>query len=116
MDSIPTTPLFVKTHDFNVWLLNHTQRFPKNLRHSYSVRLESLAFDFEEALLTANTLRGAARQDWLIRADAKLLALRALFRYAADLKLLGGNQLAFAAQSMGELGRLLGAWRKGTAR
>jgi len=34
--SVPDTPLFVKTHDFNVWLVNHTQRFPKNLRYSYS--------------------------------------------------------------------------------
>ena len=32
--ALPTTPLFVKTHDFLLWLLRHTQRFPKNLRHS----------------------------------------------------------------------------------
>ncbi len=48
----PDTPLFVKTHDFNVWLLRHTQRFPKNLRHSYTVRVEALGFEFEEVLLT----------------------------------------------------------------
>jgi len=33
---MPDTPLFVKTHDFLLWLIRHTQRFPKNLRHSYA--------------------------------------------------------------------------------
>jgi len=41
----PDTPLFVKTHDFIVWLIRHTQRFAKNLRHSYTNRLESAAFE-----------------------------------------------------------------------
>ncbi|MEZ6055497.1 MAG: hypothetical protein R3C01_02210 [Planctomycetaceae bacterium] len=53
----PETPLFVKTHEFNVWLLNHTQRFPKNLRLSYTSRLEGLSFEFEELILMANAVR-----------------------------------------------------------
>jgi hypothetical protein len=53
----PNTPLFVKTHDFNLWLLQHTQRFPKHLRHSYTNRLETAALEFEEALLMANSAR-----------------------------------------------------------
>ncbi len=44
---IPDTPLFVKVHDFNVWLLNHTRRFPKHFRHTLTERLEMLAFQFE---------------------------------------------------------------------
>jgi hypothetical protein len=31
----PDTPLFVKTHDFLLWLISHTQRFPKNMRRSF---------------------------------------------------------------------------------
>ena len=46
----PNTPLFVKTHDFNVWLLNHTRRFPKHFRYSLTQRIENLAFEFEECL------------------------------------------------------------------
>jgi len=56
--AIPTTPLFVKCHDFNVWLLNRTQRFPKNLRHTYTARLETQAFKFEKFLLMANVVHG----------------------------------------------------------
>lgn len=59
--TIPQTPLFVKTHDFLVWLLRHTQRFPKHLRHSYTLKLENLAFEFQEAILMGNVDRGRER-------------------------------------------------------
>ena len=42
--------------------------------------------------------------------------LRALLRLAYDLQLLAGTQVEHAAQLVDELGRLLGAWRKGTDR
>jgi hypothetical protein len=108
--------LFVKTHDFIAWLIRHTQRFAKNLRHSYTNRLENTAFDFEQSLLAANVCRGPERQRWLQIADGQLLGLRALLRYAAEWALWGGRQSQFAAESIAELGRLLGAWRKGVDR
>ncbi len=77
----PDTPLFVKTHDFTLWLFQHTGRFPKHLRYTYTNRLESLALGFEEALLMANAARGQARSRWLERADGRLVCLRALLRY-----------------------------------
>jgi hypothetical protein len=55
---ISDTPLLVKTHDFNVWLLNHTKRFPKHFRHTLTERLERLALDFEQSLTLANAVRG----------------------------------------------------------
>jgi hypothetical protein len=116
ISSIPDTPLFVKTNDFMVWLLRHSQRFPKNLRHSYTQRLEGLALDFQECILMGNAVRGAERSQWLARADGRLLCLRSLLRLAYSLQLLGGNQIKYAAERLEELGRLLGAWRKGTDR
>jgi hypothetical protein len=113
---IPNTPLFVKTHDFLVWLLRHSQRFPKNLRQSYTIRLENTAFEFQEALLMANTVSGSQRMSWLDVADGKLLCMRSLIRFALDFELLSGQQMRYAAAAMEELGRLLGAWKKGTGR
>ena len=112
----PQTPLFVKTHDFIVWLLKHTNRFPKNLRHSYTNRLEGTALDFQEAILMANVVRGKQRREFLEIADGKLLFLRSLLRYTIDLQLLGSRQIKYASECVDELGRLLGAWRKGTDR
>jgi hypothetical protein len=114
--ALPTTPLFVKTHDFILWLIRHTQRFPKNLRHSYTLKLEMMGFEFQESILMANAARGPQRSQWLQTADGKLVCLRALLRFAYDLQLLAGNQVEHAARLVDELGRLLGAWRKGTDR
>ena len=114
--TIPQTPIFVKTHDFILWLLKRTQRFPKNMRHSYTNRLETLAFDFEQALITANTNRGRDRLAQLHVADTKLACLRLLVRYAYDLEMIAGNQLAFVSRQIDEIGRLLGAWIKGSSR
>ena len=116
MHSQKDTPLFVKTHDFIVWLLRHTQRFPKNLRHSYTIRLEQTCFQFEEDIVMANKLRNQQRRQRLEYADARLATLRSLLRYTLDFQLLGSNQYAFAAKSLEELGRLLGAWLKVTNR
>ena len=112
----PDTPLFVKTHDFVLWLLRHTTRFPKNLRHSYTNRLESLAFEFEQLLIMANSSRGVHRGEYLRQADGKLACLRAMLRYSYDLQFLSGQQIKYSAEYLEQLGRLLGAWLKGTDR
>jgi hypothetical protein len=44
------TPLFVKTHDFILWLFRHTMRFPKHLRHSFTLKLENAVLEFQGAL------------------------------------------------------------------
>ena len=114
--SPPTTPLFVKTHDFNLWLFERTARFPKRLRHSYTHRLETLALDFEQTLIIANSSREQARLARLREADATLACLRTLMRYAYDFETISVRQLEFSARQMDELGRLLGAWIKGSGR
>ncbi|MFO0870350.1 MAG: four helix bundle protein [Pirellulales bacterium] len=57
--------MFVKTHDFLLWLIQHTQRFPKNLRHTFTQRLETALLDFQEATLMGNAARGPQRTRWL---------------------------------------------------
>ena len=64
----------------------------------------------------ANQARGRIRQEWLERADGRLVCLRALLRFAYDLELLAGTQVKFAAAQLDQLGRLVGAWIKGTDR
>jgi len=113
---IAETPLLVKTHDFNVWLLNHTRRFPKHFRHTLTERLEILALDFEQSLVLANAVRGTARREHLEQADRILQVLKTMVRYTLDFELLSRNQIHFAAESLSELGRLLGAWLRGTDR
>ena len=81
-----------------------------------TLRLESAAFDFEQAILMANSLRDHERYLWLLQADGRLVVLRSLIRYTLDWHLLGGKQIQYAAEAIDELGRLLGAWLKGIDR
>jgi hypothetical protein len=75
-----------------------------------------LAFEFEELLLKANSARLEQRAELLEAADSKLIVLRATLRYSLDLGFLSGQQLLYASECLDELGRLLGAWFKGTKR
>ena len=114
--SLPNTPLFVKTHDFVLWLIRHTQRFPKNLRHTLTHKLEWTVIDLQQTLIMANTVRGPARLRFLEQADGQLVCVRVLLTLAGDLALLGATQVRYSAECLEELGRLLGAWKKGTDR
>lgn len=47
------SPIFSKTYDFILWLLHHTEKFPKSERFRMARRLEDTAFDFYELLIKA---------------------------------------------------------------
>ena len=63
------TPVFVRTHDFLLWLLPHTAKFPKAQRHTVTNRLECAALDLQGSLALANRRRGAERLHALDEAD-----------------------------------------------
>jgi hypothetical protein len=84
------TPVFVRTHDFVLWLFPHTAKFPKVLRLTLTNRMEGTLLDFQGALLRANRLRGDRRLAALDEADALLDAIRFLVRLATDLGCLSG--------------------------
>ncbi|MBY0485107.1 hypothetical protein [Nitrosomonas sp.] len=43
-------PIFSKTYDFLVWLLQATRHFPKMHRHDFTKRLLDAAFDLRGAI------------------------------------------------------------------
>ena len=60
--------------------------------------------------------RGGQRKRHLDRADAILEALRLNMRRSFDLQCLASNSYEFASKALSEIGNLLGAWKKSTAR
>lgn len=106
------SPLFVKTRGFQVWLFQHTSKFPRQYRHTLTERLESSLLDFQRCLGRAAILKDRAA---LAEADFELWQVRQLLRLAHDLNVLPASLLQYAFEAVTELGRLLGAWRaKGT--
>jgi len=54
-------PIFTRSYDLLVWLLEVTRHFPKANRHDFTKRLLDAGFDLRERLEEANLARGAQR-------------------------------------------------------
>ena len=105
------SPIFTKTSDFLLWLLNHTEGFPKNERFRMAKRLEDSAFSFYELLIeTSRTSK--RKRAILIKADVELEKLRLFIRLSHQRKLTKMDQYHFDSETLVELGKLLGGWLK----
>ena len=105
-----TSPIFLKTYDLLLWLLNRTGSFPANHRPALGRRIQETAFALYEALVDAS--KQPATLDYLIVADAALAKLRTYVRMSLDLKLISVKQYEHACGLMVEVGRLLGGWQR----
>mgnify|MGYP001822821997 CR=1 FL=1 len=109
------SPIFVKTYDLLLWLLERSARFPKHERFRMARRLEDSAFAFYDLILQAGRLgndRARDKRRLLLRADLELDRLRLQVRLCQDLKLFSFKQYAYCAERLVEIGRLLGGWLK----
>lgn len=111
MDDRKQSPLFTKTTDFIIWLLEHTEKFPKSERFRMGKRLEDSVFRFYE-LLIETTRSTKRKRHLLIQADIELEKLRLYVRMSQRRKLTGMSQYHFASGYLVELGKLLGGWLK----
>lgn len=107
------SPIFSKTYDFILWLLNHTEKFPKSERFRMAKRLEDTAFEFYELLIAA-ARRTQRKRQLLLQADLVLDKLRLYVRLSHARRLTSLAQYEYAAAALVEIGRLLGGWLKTT--
>lgn len=108
--TIAQSPIFSKTYDFILWLLNHTEQFPKSERFRMARRLEDTAFSFYELLIKAT--RTHRKRSVLLDADLELDKLRLYMRLCHARKLTNPKQHQFVAKALTEIGNLLGGWLK----
>lgn len=103
-------PIFVKSYDLMLWLLQRTASFPRTYRFSLGARIGDCATQIVGSLTRARHVRdrGARLQE----ADLALAELRVLVRAARDVKALSNRQYVYAAGLMDEVGRMLGGWQK----
>jgi len=105
------SPIFTKSSDFLLWLLNHTGKFPKSERFRMAKRLEDSAFSFYELLIEATRSTRRKRQ-LLVQADVELEKLRLYMRISQAHKLTSLPQYHFSSGELVEIGKLLGGWMK----
>ena len=106
------SPLFAKTYDLLLWLMQATSKFPREQRFVMAKALQETALRFQERLIEAGVGRGRTRDRALAQADVELTKLRFYLRLCKDLELLKLNQYRHVAEMVAEVGRLLGGWRK----
>lgn len=111
MDERKQSPIFTRASDFLLWLMEHTEKFPKSERFRMAKRLEDCAFKFYELLILATRSTKKKRQ-LLLEADVELEKLRLYIRMSQRRRLTTLSQYQFAANSLIEIGKLLGGWLK----
>lgn len=103
-------PLFVQWMDFLTWLFGVTEKFPKKVRFTLTVRIENLALDLVEDLVEARYTRDKAAV--LGRANLRLEKIRVLLRISHTQRYLSHNAYQHAMRALHETGSMLGGWRR----
>lgn len=105
------SPIFTRTHDLLLWLMQATRRFPKDQRFVMAKRVQEQAFALQDALIAAS-LDKRNEAHHLIRADIALTGLRKSLLLCYQMELISPGQYHHVSEMDGHVGRLLGAWKK----
>ncbi len=95
-------------YDFMLWLIHHTEKFPRHHRYSLGLAIENRLHRILELLLRAKYSRDKA--GYLSDANLELELLRFQVRLAVDLKALSMKSHAHAAEAMQGIGAQMGGW------
>ncbi len=110
-DGARTTGAALEAHyRFVLWLVPAVERFPRSRKFLLGDRIQTVALDVLERLIEATYTK--RRSSHLANANLGLEKLRFLFRLARDLRVLDPRRYEFAARSIDETGRKVGAWTK----
>ncbi len=109
-------PIFPKTYDLVVWLMERTMHFPKSQRFVLAKRIQDTVLDFQERLIEARKTPLPRRSSVLQQADVELEKLRLYLRLALEMKLLSLGQYEHVSHMVVEVDKLLGAWQRGIQR
>ena len=105
-----TGPALEAHYRFILWLVPTVERFPRRQKFLLGDRIQCAALDVLDALIEATYTR--ERDSFLASANLGIEKLRFLFRLARDLRYLDSRRYEFAARSLDDTGRRVGAWRK----
>lgn len=99
-----------KMYRFQLWLIPTLDKFPRSQRFLLGDRIQTQAHDVLDGLIEATYSREPL--PILNQVNLRLEKLRFALRLARDLNHLDLRRYEFAAESLLEIGRLVGGWRK----
>ena len=97
-------------------LLDRTHRFPKVARFTFTSRVDNLALDILEQLISARYASMSRRKILLSEADDSLARLRVLLRICHSRQYLDTVGFEYISRNLDETGKMLGGWRRSLGR
>ena len=91
-------------------LLTRTGRFPKQVRFTFTTRIDNLALDVLERIIEARYTH--ARAPILREANLAIDKLRVLLRLCHDHGILDARGFENVVRNLDEAGRMVGGWQK----
>ena len=105
-------PVFTLWEEFVIWMLHHTDKFPKSKRFSFSLRIENLILDILQDIVRASYSKPYQKIQYLESINLNLTVLRIFLRVAMKEKYLTYNSYEFATEKIEEVGKMIGGWKK----
>lgn len=110
-DNAKRTGAALEAHyQFLLWLGPTLEKLPKSHKFTLGDRIQNQALDVLEALIEATYTRD--RVGHLRRANLGIEKMRYLIRLAVDLKVIDKRRYEYAARTLDDIGRSIGAWAK----
>lgn len=84
-------------------------KVPRQQRYRYAARLEDALWQLVDGIIQA---AASGQKSKVYRIDEQIRFIHALLRHGAERKLIGPKWVGEAARQLGEIGAMVGAWRK----
>lgn len=110
LEPIKGPKIVLAAYDLVLGLYPAVRGFPKSQQYLLGRRIEDTALEILTGLVAVNAARN--KKEKLPAVDAKIEKLRLLIRLSCDLKFISMKKYAALAESVDELGRMLGGWMK----
>ena len=103
-------PLFVKWTTVLDWILDRSEKLPKDIRFSVTTRIANYSLDIMEGIIEAIYSKEKARELDSINLDIE--KLRVLFRICYRRKYISNTQYEYISRELEETGKMVGGWKK----
>ena len=101
---------FRKWYETLNWIMDRTEKYPKDVRFSFTNRILSIAVEILERLIEAIYTREKVEN--LKSINLSVEKLRIFFRLSHDRKYIAMNQYEYIATQLDEFGKMIGGWLK----
>lgn len=107
-EELPVLDLWQKTIGE---IMDRTAKFPKDVRFTFSSRIDNLALDILDDIVLARYSPRPAKTDHLKHADLCLSRMMVIFRLCHDRRLVGNAGYEHISRRLIDVGSMLGGWR-----